>query len=365
MKIKKPHNIIFLFFFSALFVVSACKKDKPCPSNCGKIPDELLENTECYNFPMPPQAYFSSEDYMYKQPCFNPNNQNEFVYYLQDNVKNSCQLVKYNIQTKQKIVLYESSNHKIAGQPKWSRKGWIAFTQQTNNVNHIFVVKDNGDSLRQFTQSAENDYPAWDANGESLYWSHTPVSSTNSFFLKKGLYGADADTVLIDDDVDGMYLGDLKGTTHNEVSNNGVLFAVTSYSYSFNSSYSYLSRADLNESPIGFSIVEPVDLNGQSPFKSLSSISCINDDELYLAFSEKGLYKLNINNNHLSLLIPFCKSKRYETISYSADGDVIVGERVDSRLELDEEEQPTGVVLEKSTIWLIDSKTLKESKLEL
>ena len=61
----------------------------------------------------------------------------------------------------------------------------------------------------------------------------------------------------------------------------------------------------------------------------------------------------------------FCDTKRYETISCSADGKKLIGERVDSYLVKDNEGNATGRIMENSSIYLIDLETLEETKINL
>src|SRR5690606_26904002 len=146
MKAKNQFFVFLIVIFGSL----SCKKDK-----------EPSKGEDCYEFSgfqetgnFYPFASFGRST----QPCFNPNNPNEFVFYYTDN-SGGVQLRKYNILTQQnnEIITF---NKKIYGQPKWGKNGWIAFTSLNNGyVEHIYVVKDNGDSLRQFTNSIANLYP--------------------------------------------------------------------------------------------------------------------------------------------------------------------------------------------------------------
>jgi hypothetical protein len=324
----------------------SCRKDKTPPIHLG-------EDSECYTFPMLLQSYFVSETFMFKQPCFNPNNQNEFVYHFQDYSQNSFQLVKYNISTKQKTVLYQSKNHKIWGQPKWSKKGWIAFTRTSGYVDHIFIVKENGDSLKQFTTSTANYYPAWDPTGEYLYWAHTPFLGSPHFFLRRSLNGLITDTILMNT---GVNIG---FSTFNEISMNNILFSKT-----FVNNKPCIGKTALVFPPHP-ELIKILSLDNPN-FSGLTGLTINNNtQDAYVTFYNIGLYKLNTNNCQLTLLIPFCHSKRYETISCSADGKFLIGERVDSRLALNSNGRPTGRIIEKSSIYLIDLITLKETKIEL
>lgn len=351
MKSKKSYKIIF-FLFSVLIAVSACKKDKPSPIKCDELLGDWEKDEGCYNFKLPPMNFFVSEANMYKQPCFNPNNQNEFVFHFRDNTQRKSQLVKYNILTKQKTVLYESSEYSIWGQPKWSKKGWIAFTRTRAYVDHVFIVKDNGDSLRQFTQNTANYDPAWDAKGDYLYWTHSPVLAVPHFFLKKGLYSSVIDTVLKSDGENQGY------STYNEISLYNTLFSKTVVNGTFS-----LGKADLAMQAL--TLTEIIDIDNPKYVGVLGIASSNHPNEIYVSFSGNGLYRVNTSTKYMILMMPFCMSKWYSVISCSADGRFLVGERIDSHLAKDEDGNPTGERILKSTIWLVDTKTFKELKIDL
>lgn len=340
----RSYNLLILLIILGLV---SCRKDETPPIDLG-------EDSECYAFPMLLQSYYVSETFMFKQPCFNPNNQNEFVFHFQDYSQNSFQLVKYNISTKQKTILYQSNNHKIWSQPKWNKGGWIAFTRiNSSYVDHIFIVKENGDSLKQFTTTTANYDPVWDSSGENLYWAHSPVLGVPHFFLKRSLNGLTTDTILMNTGVNQGY------STFNEISTNNLLFSKTIVNGKF-----CIGKTALVFPPHP-ELTEILSLDKPN-YAGLTGLTISNNaQDAYVSFYSNGLYKLNTKNGKLTLLIPFCNSKRYETISCSADGKFLIGERVDSRLELNTDGQPTGAIIEKSSIYLIDLGTLQETKIEL
>jgi len=336
----KTYQILILL---VVMVLVSCRKDKTPPID-----------SECFNFPTegsPAISYYSLGRFQYKGPYFNPNNSNEFVYHFRDNELSSFQLMKYNLQTKQQSILVQSAV--ISGQPKWSRMGWIAYTRAPGYVDHIFVLKDNGDSLRQFTSFTANHHPVWDSEGDYLYWAHSPVLGIPYFFLKKDLYGTEADTLLRAGDA---YHGN---STFNDVSATNKLASKTFV----NGNAFCIGIADLNTSPLVFTKL--VDLDALFP-EGLTGLCWSSDNSVvYFTIYTKGLYSVSIATGQIRLIIPFCHSKRYETISSSSDGKYIIGERIDSRLELNAAGHQTGKIIEKSNIYLIDLLTLKEVKIDL
>ncbi|WP_159038579.1 TolB-like translocation protein [Brumimicrobium mesophilum] len=338
-------NIKIFLGFTMLCSILACHKDKPIPC--------VNNDPDCYSFeqsdsPMTP--FYSRDGKQYMAPFFNPNNSDEFVYHFRDNDLKVFQLVKYNLQTMEKTILQEGD--KIAKQPKWSRKGWIAYTRLKGYVEHIIVVKDNGDSLRQFSSDLANLDPEWDLDSENLYWTHSPFLGEIYYLFKKSIFGGETDTILKNDE---SFFG---FTDYKSISNNNLLVSKTIFNNGNN-------LAILNLSASQFSFSELMDLNNPD-FAGITGTSwSTNNSDIYMSFYVKGLYKMNSSSGTKKLLIPFCHSKRYETISTSADGKYLIGERIDSRQKLDGQKKTTGEIVEKSSIYLIDLQTLEETKIDL
>jgi hypothetical protein len=66
-----------------------------------------------------------------------------------------------------------------------------------------------------------------------------------------------------------------------------------------------------------------------------------------------------------SNLMGFCDTKRYKGISCTLDGKKLVAERIDSYLVRDSNGNPTGQVVENSSIYLINFETMEVTKINL
>lgn len=132
-----------------------------------ELPVDGQDTADCY-FPLPNDGGLGyGYDYIfdsihYERPYFNPNNPDEFIY-----LENG-DLYKYTISSHEKSLLYVP-DHYIYFQPKWSRKGKIAFN--TSDYN-IWVMNDNGDSLKKITNVngdiSVNYYGEFNYTGDSL-----------------------------------------------------------------------------------------------------------------------------------------------------------------------------------------------------
>lgn len=341
-KSKLKLNFLILIIVAAM---AACRKDEPLP--CSKI-DEYC----CDDYPQMWSSWFFESRFQFKSPCFNPNNSNEFIYYYNDWELGKRQLIKYNILTQQKAILADNFN--IAPQPKWSSNGWIAFNRIMGGLSeHIFIVKDNGDSLRQFTINTSNLFPAWNSTGNKLYWAHSPVLGVPYFFLSQNLYGVNIDTLLYDGDAYQGY------SFFNDISINDKLVAETIID-----GQKQLAVADSIKKPL---IFDKLFVNSES----LTGLSWSAQGEsvyfsLMMGKSDiDGLFKINTLTGKKERLLCVCQSKYYTNLSCSSDGKYLIAERVDSQLEKDTIGNLTGKIIQSSTISLIDLETLNETKLNL
>lgn len=342
-------NSRIIIYILVAIGIMACRKDKPVPS--------VVESTDCKPFAkdLPLQTYFTNERFQYKAPHFNPNNSNEFIYHFRDYEQNVFQLLKYNLQTKQKTFIIESG--KIGGQPKWSNNEWISYTHTPAYSEHIFIVKDNGDSLTQFTENVSNFSPAWSSTGDELYWAYSPNLAIPYHFLSQNLDSLVPDTLSESGDLYNGYL------RYNAISSNNKLLSLVHIN---NSSSPYLATASLDEESLSFTSI--VNMNQAFDYPSVSGLCWSNNHEyvyVSIGYPDGGLYKIGVDNSSVDLLIPFCDTKRYESISASSDGKYLVGERIDSHLKLDSSSNPTNEIIENSSIYLINLNTLEEIKVNL
>lgn len=306
----------------------------------------------CNDFPHMDISWFSHERFQYKTPYCNPNNSNEFVYNFFDYESAEFKLMKYDIGSKTKTEL--ADNVYIITQPRWSRKGWIAFDNMKDPGSYqIWIVKENGDSLTQRSQSLANLYPVWNSDGNELYWNHSPVLGIPYYFVKQDINTSVLDTVLENGDPYNGYAGS------NDVSSNNKLLSRTSINNT-----NHIGIADLNSSTISFSSL--VNLEAIYNMDRPDGLCWSSDGQYaFYTFNGVGLFKINTSNGQIVKLMTFCDSKRYTSLSSSSDGKYLVAERVDAHLEHNANGGTTGKIIENSSIYLIDISTLEEIKVEL
>ena len=317
----------------------SCKKDAMLQPNgssgCADFPDE----------PVPVISWFTNERFQWKAPFFNPNNKDEFVYNYFDFELQEFKLMKYNLGTKGKTEL--SNNARIISQPKWSNAGWIAYDNVLDY--QLWVVKDNGDSLTQLTQSTHNLFPVWETSGIDLIWQHSPVLGIPYYLLKQNVLESSVDTIMRDGDENLGY------AQYSDISVNNILLTNT-----FIENQSHLAYSNVEN--ISFTSV----FNIQEAFStgSIRALTWSNNSQVaYFLFD--GIYRLDVITGNYDMLMEFCETKKYVKISCSSDGTTLIGERVDSYLGRNSEGIPTGAIVQNSSIYLIDLATMEETKIEL
>ncbi|WP_123776132.1 hypothetical protein [Brumimicrobium aurantiacum] len=339
---------IYIFYFAMIAIVFfSCKKEKLNSGSCGEAEVEWVDTLKCEEYASDSMTIISHGwgRYQYRTPYFNPNNSNEFIYSFYDYENNIQQLIKYNILTKQKLVL---ANLGIYNQPKWNENGWIAFS----NMHHVHVVKEDGSDYRQVSTSTQNTFPFW--VGDDLYWDHSP-SSSSGFELRQNINQLINDTV-----------GFSTTIFTADVINNKIL-TVTNIESSANPS-TYYGIYDLDIlhffSRDSFNVITEFS-------KSLTGLAWHPSGEYFYSTTgyqgnngNGGLYKITLSG-HEEKIMDFCQSKQYSNISCSADGKYLIGERTAAKLVEMESWPGAGKIVQNSTIWLINTETLEETKINL
>ena len=170
------------------------------------------------------------------------------------------------------------------------------------------------------------------------------------YFLKKGLYSTNVDTVLQNGDVNNGV------ATYGDIKFNKLL-AITNINNKNSAAITDLNTINFNSL-----------LNTENIFGDVrpSSMCWSNTEEfMYLTYSNLGLYKHNINAGTYELLIEFCDSKSYGNISCSSDGQTLLTSRTDSYKKKDSLGNPIHPIHVKASIYLIDLNTLVETKINL
>jgi hypothetical protein len=175
----------------ATSLLVGCKK-KDFPQGSGGLPDLL---TECDCDTIPPFSGWSpsgtyptiSDSTRYLSPKFNPNNDNEIIFFDSDVYGNNGGIYKFNLQTNLKTAIY--TGVPISSNITWSSKDWIIFQKNTNF--NLYKIKSNGDSLTQLTFQSEFFHPNWNFDGTKFI---AYLKNTNKTMVLNE-YGTVVDTI--------------------------------------------------------------------------------------------------------------------------------------------------------------------------
>ena len=152
----------------SVFTVS-CKKDK-----FDKLPitetNADKDTCTCVSIPEIP-GYSNGYNYLYESevistPIFNPNDDNEILYVVRSFSLNEKRLVKYNLVTKEKTILFTGE---MFGFPAWSKLNWIVFD---NGYNGLYRIRPDGSNFSLFTADGYQFSPAFNEAGDKLLTFH-------------------------------------------------------------------------------------------------------------------------------------------------------------------------------------------------
>lgn len=322
------HLKFYSTFLISMLALMACKKD-----------DEGIEE-ECREISGIDGYTKVSENSQFRNPSCNPNNASEFVYtYHNEEIQ---LLLTYNMKTGVKTELENRAAN--IEQLKWGRTNWITFDQASPISKYIYIIKQNGDSLRQITTEGFSRYPVFSNTGHELIWTYRIM------ILSQGLYQTTTPDTL------SSVGGSISSGHYSDISVNNDWLGFSGNSLVFK--YGSLNDSLLTLSPIPFD---------NSGFGS-SEIGGLCWDHTGTHFyctitrtstrERRGIYRIGLDGSY-EKLIGFCDTKKYSTISCSPDGQFLIAERIDSRLD------DIGIVYEKSSIWQINLNTLEQERIYL
>lgn len=302
---------------------------------------------QCKDQPNLSISYFTEERYQFKSPFFNPLNGDEICFHFKDNAQQAYTISRYNLVSGESLDL--AINVRNTSKPVWSVTGWVAFNK--TETGQIWKVKENGDSLTQITENVYNAFPVWGAQGEILYYRHTPINGIPYYFFGNNMDGQ-VDTLLQNGDAHNGYV------RYSAVNPENLVIAET-----FLNEEGVIGISNIQEGPLVFRKLFSKD---EADFAGLSDL-CITPNGLksYASVYLHGIYEIDNSDGTFRKIINHCWNRRYNKISISPDGMKLVGELVESYIEYDKNNNPTGNIIEQSSIYLIDLESLEETKVTI
>ncbi|MBL57221.1 MAG: hypothetical protein CMP61_08540 [Flavobacteriales bacterium] len=150
--------------YLALFLILfSCRKGYD--SNECEPPSSLLNGNV---------SYISSTE-NYSNPCFNPNNQDEFSFIKWD--QGVPELWVGNIKTNEYFFLDSG----VYYTPKWGKNNWIVYNLLNNE---IYIIRPNGSNKKQLTfNSSINTNPNWSPNGDKIVYRSSKDLSNGYLYI--------------------------------------------------------------------------------------------------------------------------------------------------------------------------------------
>ncbi|CAN5405149.1 hypothetical protein BH11BAC7_BH11BAC7_11370 [soil metagenome] len=298
-----------------VFLLATCRKDAPVPEEDG-----------CYTFPVPPISsgfQYSYPHYLFREPCFNPLNSDEFVY-VREIRENSVttELWKHIISTDTDIFLALGA----FGHPQWGATGYVLFTRPDNK---IWRIKINGDSLIQLTFGTGYDLsPLWNGEGDRF------IYSGNNQPLIADIDGNTIDTVPV----------------HGDWSADGTkLCFVAGSGGSGHIAYYQITTGEM----VNVASV-PID-------ESVWEVYWKSDSRTIYWNTSKGFYKTDIAAMNTTKIRASCDSRRWTTFQFSGDGQKMIWERIDSKLTGSDH----NTIYQENNIFLLNPDGTGEQKIDI
>jgi len=293
-------KLTFIYLLLITFIIG-CSKDKdqdkqtlPIDNPC--IPQENGPTIPDYQGAGWGFQIVQLDSFQFNNPYVNPNNENEFVYFVYDFKFISSGIYTYNIVTKQKNLVLETDTRAKKNYPqsqiKWSRKGWLIFADYYQN---IYKIKPDGDSLTLLISNGSNFLPEWNYQGTQFCIEHI-ATNNKRYTLICDENGNSQDSLQYkESDIFGGPID----WNHNQyilgTSNEKIIL------------YDYINRK----------IDEII-----APSGNMSFLKWVNNNE-FIYKGERGLYTFNITNNQVKQIRKTKNSNFYYDFNVLSNNQII------------------------------------------
>lgn len=301
-----------------IVLLATCRKDAPVPVEDG-----------CYSFGTSSSPFgfqYAYPRYLYREPCFNPQNSDEFVYVREDKQNNSATQMRRHVISNH---IDDSLVADVWGVPDWHANGWILFRRTDNQ---IWKIKANGDSLTQLTFTGINLGPRWNTAGDRIAY------ASDNWTIIASAQGLPIDTITDFQMLYGDWSAD--GTKLCSVVSAGTGEGIGYY--------------DLTTSQTTVVATVPTgELVIESYWKRDSRT-------IYWA-TRNGFYKTDIVTMATVLIRPSCDSKFWWAFQFSGDGQKMIWERANSRLTGSDH----NTIYQENFIYLLNTDGTGEQKIDI
>lgn len=231
---------------------------------------------------------------------FNPNNSNEIIYRYGDGIGPDFDLIKHNLVTKEKKIIYQG---RFTNRPRWGKNDWILLNVWDSLGFNIYKIKSNGDSLTALTTSDNCFDPEWNITSDKFIYQLGYTSPTQ--YVISDVDGNSLDTVFIGAGITGTW-------QHPTNFVNGTHKGLFLGNYAFNQYELIYETNNLAQS-----------LNGAVWL----------DEENVFWCHTTGIYKTNIVTKETTLIRETCNAHCYQRPTYARDINKIIVEKLERILD--------------------------------
>jgi hypothetical protein len=229
-------------------------------------------------------------------PYFNPNNSDEIIYRFADGTSPEFDLIKYNLITEQKEIIYKGF---FANRPRWGKNGWILLNINDSLGYNVYKIRDDGSDLTPLTTSGNCFNPEWDINSEKFIYQFAFTTPTKSILMQ-------GDGVFLDTLLCGGSLG--KSWQHPK----------------------YMASSSFK----GFAFYNPLECEDKYSYEvenlaqSLNGAEWLDEENVFWCHTT-GIYKTNIVTNETEIIRATCNAHCYQRPTYALDINKIIVEKLE------------------------------------
>ncbi len=228
---------------------------------------------------------------------YNPNNPNEIIFRLSDGVADGFELVKYNLETKERKEIYQGT---FSNRPRWGKNGWILLNIIDSLGFNIYKIDETGNNLTALTTKGNCLNPEWDINSSSFIYSIANSSP--------------AQYIIANDQ------GEIIDSTYAGVIGDGATWQH--------------EKLIANPSFKGLVISDPEKSNAEEIFQtealaqSLPGAVWLNNKEVFWC-NTTGIYITNIESKETQIIRQTCNALAYQRPTYTQQAKKIILEKLE------------------------------------
>lgn len=280
-------NFFLIFLLSSLFFSQCSKDNLEFVQECISI----QELTDALGQPLFPASYP-----YYELAYFNPNNSDEILCRYADGVTPGFDLVKYNLKTKEKEIIYTGRFSKT---PRWGKNGWILLNIWDSLGFNIYKIRSNGDDLTPLTSGSNYFDPEWNITSDKFICQLGYTSPTKYLMI----------------DQDGLFIDTLSCGGGSGMSWQHLM---------------YMASSNFR----GFAFYDPFDCENsyfyelENIAQSLNGAEWLDNERVFWCHTT-GMYITNIVTKETEIIRETCNAHCYQRPTYALDIDKVIVEKLE------------------------------------